>query len=140
VATFISNNAAETEALGRRFGAQMKPGSVLALQGELGAGKTEFTKGLVAGLGGSEVVTSPTFTLIHEYAGGRLPVYHFDFFRLEDRQRLLHLGLDEYFFGNGVCVIEWADRWSDFVPENACWIRFHIKSENDRVLEWHEPS
>jgi tRNA threonylcarbamoyladenosine biosynthesis protein TsaE len=89
VATFISNSASETEAIGRQFARKLDAGSILALKGELGSGKTRFTKGLVAGLESSLPVTSPTFTIIHEYPGGRLPVYHFDFFasKIENRSR-----------------------------------------------------
>jgi tRNA threonylcarbamoyladenosine biosynthesis protein TsaE len=134
VATFISNSPAETEAIGRRFAKDVEVGSVLALKGELGTGKTQFTKGLVAGLGSSATVTSPTFTIAHEYSGGRLPVYHFDFFRLEDRESVARLGLDDYFFGDGVSVIEWADRFPGFVPEQALWILFEMKSENTRAI------
>ena len=109
-------------------------GSILALKGELGSGKTLFTKGLVAGLGSIAAVNSPTFTIVHEYPGGRLPVYHFDFFRLEDRPSVARLGLDDYFFGDGVSVIEWADRFPEFIPEQARWIWFEIKSENARAI------
>ena len=109
---------------------------ILALQGDLGAGKTEFTKGLVEGLNGKGAVTSPTFTIIHEYNDGRLPVYHFDFFRLEDRERLDRLGLDDYFFGDGVCVVEWADRFANLIPENARWIRFEIESADRRKIDF----
>lgn len=134
MATFISNSPAETEDFGRGFAQNVRPGDVLGLTGELGSGKTQFVKGLVAGLGSSDAVTSPTFTLIHEYSHGRLPVYHFDFFRLEDRQSAERLGLDDYFFGTGVCVIEWADRFPELIPENACCIRFEIKSEKERTI------
>jgi tRNA threonylcarbamoyladenosine biosynthesis protein TsaE len=134
VATFISNSVAETEAIGRRLAKDLNAGSVLALQGELGTGKTQFTKGLVAGLGVATAVTSPTFTIVHEYPGGRVPVYHFDFFRLEDKSSVARLGLDDYFFSDGVSVIEWADRFSEFVPEQARWISFEIKSETQRAI------
>jgi tRNA threonylcarbamoyladenosine biosynthesis protein TsaE len=134
VATFISNSPVETEAIGRRFAKAVEVGSVLALKGELGSGKTLFTKGLVAGLGSNAAVASPTFTIIHEYPGGRLPVYHFDFFRLEDRQSVTRLGLDDYFFGDGVSVIEWADRFAELVPAHARWILFEIKSDNTRAI------
>jgi tRNA threonylcarbamoyladenosine biosynthesis protein TsaE len=134
VASFISNSPAETEAFGRQFARDLIAGSVLALTGELGSGKTQFVKGVAAGLGGAAAVTSPTFTIVHEYAGGRLPVYHFDFFRLEDRQSTARLGLDDYFFGDGVSVIEWADRFPDLIPENARWLVFEMKSENQRVI------
>jgi len=134
VATFISNNPAETEEIGRRFANNVDMGSVLALEGDLGSGKTQFTKGLVVGLGSSTPVTSPTFTIIHEYPGGRLPVYHFDFFRLEDQESVARLGLDDYLFGDGISVIEWADRFPKFIPEQARWILFEIKSENKRAI------
>ena len=134
MATFTSNSPAETEAIGRRFANEVGPGSVLALRGELGAGKTQFTKGLVAELGVEAAVTSPTFTIIHEYSGGRLPVYHFDFFRLENDQSVARLGLDDYLFDDGVSVIEWADRFPEFIPEEARWISFEMKSENTRLI------
>ena len=134
MATFISNSPAETEAIGRQLAAHIDVGSILALKGDLGSGKTLLVKGLVAGLGSSGDVTSPTFTIVHEYRGGRVPVYHFDFFRLEDRQSVARLGLDDYFFGDGVSVIEWADRFPEFIPEQARWILFEIKSQNIRVI------
>ncbi len=135
VATYISNSPAETEEIGRQFAVKdVGVGSILALKGELGSGKTLFTKGLVAGLGCDATVTSPTFTIVHEYPGGRLPVYHFDFFRLDDRPSVARLGLDDYFFGDGVSVIEWADRFPEFIPEQARWFSFEIKSETQRVI------
>jgi len=134
VATFISNSPAETEAIGRQIAEDLAAGSILALKGELGSGKTLFTQALVAGLESDAVVTSPTFTIVHEYRGGRLPVYHFDFFRLEDRESAARLGLEEYFFGDGVSVIEWADRFQDLIPEQARWISFEIKSERQRII------
>lgn len=134
MATFISNSPDETEEFARRFANDIKPGDVFALKGDLGAGKTQFVKGLVAGLGTDAAVASPTFTIIHEYAGGRLPIYHFDLLRLEDRSSIERLGLDEYFFGEGVCVVEWADHFPDLIPEQARWIEFEIKSENVRKI------
>lgn len=134
MATFISNSASETAAIGRQFAKQLNAGSILALKGELGSGKTQFTKGLVAGLESSVPVTSPTFTIIHEYPGGHLPVYHFDFFRLENRESVAQLGLDEYFFGDGISVIEWADRFPELIPNQARWILFEIKSESTRMI------
>lgn len=135
MATFISNSPAETETFGRDFAKQVGAGSVVALQGELGTGKTQFVKGLAAGLGSNASVTSPTFTIVHEYSGGSLPVYHFDFFRLQDRQSLERLGLDDYFFGDGVSVIEWADKFRELIPEAAQWISFQTKSETERLIE-----
>jgi tRNA threonylcarbamoyladenosine biosynthesis protein TsaE len=134
VATFISNSPAETEAMGQQLAEEIGIGSILALRGDLGSGKTVFVKGLVAGLGSRAAVTSPTFTILHEYRGGRLPVYHFDFFRLEERQSIMRLGLDDYFFGDGVSVIEWADRFPELIPQQARWILFEIKSENQRAI------
>jgi tRNA threonylcarbamoyladenosine biosynthesis protein TsaE len=134
VATFISNSPAETEAIARQLSEDLVAGSVLALKGELGSGKTLFTQGLVAGLQSDATVTSPTFTIVHEYQGGRLPVYHFDFFRLEDRQSAVRLGLEDYFFSNGVSVIEWADRFPDLIPEQARWISLEIKAERQRII------
>jgi tRNA threonylcarbamoyladenosine biosynthesis protein TsaE len=134
VATFISNSAAETEAFGRECAGKVKAGDVIALTGELGSGKTQFVKGLAEALGATTPATSPTFTLIHEYSGGRLPIYHFDFFRIEDRQSAERLGLDDYFFGDGVSIIEWADRFPELIRKNACWISFETKSETQRAI------
>src|SRR6201981_67410 len=105
--------------MARRLAEDLVAGSVLALKGELGSGKTLFTQGLVAGLQSDAAVTSPTFTIVHEYHGGRLPVYHFDFFRLENRESAIRLGLDDYFFSYGISVIEWADRFPELIPEQA---------------------
>jgi tRNA threonylcarbamoyladenosine biosynthesis protein TsaE len=134
VATFISNSSAETEAIGRQLASDVGAGSVLALKGELGSGKTVFAQGLVAGLESDAAVTSPTFTIAHEYQGGRLPVYHFDFFRLENPESALRLGLEDYFFSDGVSVIEWADRFPELIPEHARWISFEIKSKRQRII------
>jgi tRNA threonylcarbamoyladenosine biosynthesis protein TsaE len=134
VATFISNSPAETEEIGRRLAEEIGVGSILALKGDLGSGKTIFVKGLLAGLRSHADVTSPTFTIVHEYRGGRVPVYHFDFFRLEKRESVARLGLDDYFFGDGVSVIEWADRFPELIPRQAHWILFEIKSENQRAI------
>jgi tRNA threonylcarbamoyladenosine biosynthesis protein TsaE len=134
VATFISNSAEETEAIGRQIAPALRAGDIVSLQGDLGAGKTHVIKGMVAGLRSAAPVTSPTFTLVHEYSGGRLPVYHFDFFRLEDARSAARLGLDDYFFGEGVSVVEWADRFPELLPAEARWIRIEIKSPRERVI------
>jgi tRNA threonylcarbamoyladenosine biosynthesis protein TsaE len=132
---FISNSIDETAAVGRQYASTAQAGAVFALSGDLGAGKTQFVKGLVAGLGSNAPVTSPTFTILHEYEGGRLPAYHFDFYRLETREAALRLGLDDYFFGEGVAIVEWADRFPDLIPDSAQWISFELKSETSRVLK-----
>jgi tRNA threonylcarbamoyladenosine biosynthesis protein TsaE len=132
---FISNNAEATIAVGAFCGRGAKVGDVFALIGDLGAGKTQFVKGFVAGLGSDAPVTSPTFTLLHEYTGGRCPVYHFDFYRLDSAAAVVGLGFDEYVDGDGVCVIEWADRFRELLPPRARWISLTAKSESERVIE-----
>ena len=134
MATYISDSPSETETAGRNLAHDLPAGSVVALIGQLGAGKTQFVKGIVAEIGAPVEVTSPTFTLIHEYNGGRVPVYHFDFFRLEDRQSVERLGLDEYLFGDGISVVEWADKFPELIPPGARWVSFETKSETDRLI------
>ena len=131
---FISNSAEQTVAAGRAYGEQARRGDVFALRGDLGAGKTQFVKGFVAGLGSNADVTSPTFVLLHEYGDGRLPVFHFDFYRLESREALSRIGFDDYIFGDGVSLIEWADRYSDIIPSHAKWLSFELREENTRVI------
>jgi tRNA threonylcarbamoyladenosine biosynthesis protein TsaE len=121
--------------LGRAETAQLRRGDVLALCGELGAGKTHFVKGVAAGLGTEAEITSPTFTLIHEYTGGRLPLYHFDFYRLEDEDEALKIGLDEYLDGDGVCIIEWADKFPGLLPAHTRWLRFTHRPDGGRAIE-----
>ena len=120
--------------LGRTYGAKAAKGDVFALAGDLGAGKTQFVKGFVAGMGSDADVTSPTFVLVHEYGGGRLPVYHFDFYRLESRDAILRLGFDDYVYGDGVSLIEWADRHPDLIPRHARRLSFELKDENTRLI------
>ena len=110
MATFISHSPAETEALGEKFGRAAERGLVVALTGELGAGKTQLVKGIARGLGIAARVHSPTFTLVNEYAGGRLRLFHLDLYRLETREQILSAGLEEFFQPDGVAVIEWAER------------------------------
>ena len=136
---FISNSAEETVAVGRSYALSACQGDVFALTGDLGAGKTQFVKGFVAGLGSSAEVTSPTFVLVHEYEDGRLPVYHFDFYRLDNSEAVLRLGFDDYVFGEGVSLIEWADRYSELVPTEAKWLSFELKGENTRVIREGRP-
>jgi tRNA threonylcarbamoyladenosine biosynthesis protein TsaE len=136
----ISQSADETIAFGHSLAGSLRRGDVLALCGDLGAGKTHFVKGLAAGLGAGDVVTSPTFTLIHEYIGGRLPLYHFDFYRLESEAEALRIGLDEYLDGDGVCAIEWAERFQAVLPENTRWFRFsHSPGEARSIEEVERP-
>lgn len=121
-------------AFARTVGEQLAPGAVLALCGDLGAGKTQFVKGLVEGLGSEAPVTSPTFALLHEYPEGRLAVYHFDFYRLANATEALRLGLDDYLGGDGVCVIEWADRFPELLPPDCDWFSFETVNEIERRI------
>jgi tRNA threonylcarbamoyladenosine biosynthesis protein TsaE len=136
---FISKSVEETIAAGSRYGREACQGDVFALTGDLGAGKTQFVKGFVASVGSRAGVTSPTFVLVHEYTGGRLPVYHFDFYRVENRDALLRLGFDDYVFGDGVSLIEWADRYRDLIPPQAKWLSFEMRDENTRVIQEGSP-
>lgn len=113
-----------TVALGKELVQGAQAGAVWALVGDLGAGKTHFVKGLAEGLGAAATVTSPTFTLVHEYASGRLPLYHLDFYRLESADEALNLGLDEYLDGDGLTVIEWADKFPMLLPAHTEWFYF----------------
>lgn len=130
----ISADVNATVAAGRELGYAAHAGDVFGLVGDLGAGKTQLVKGLVEGVGCSAPVTSPTFTLIHEYEGGRAPVYHFDFYRLDTAEAAMQLGLDEYLFGDGICVIEWADRFPDLLPQATRWISISLRENGDRVI------
>jgi tRNA threonylcarbamoyladenosine biosynthesis protein TsaE len=136
----ISHSVEETAAFGRSVASTLRRGGVLALCGDLGAGKTHFVKGLAAGLGAGDIVTSPTFTLIHEYIGGRLPLFHFDFYRLEDEAEAIKIGLDEYLDGEGVCAIEWAEKFPGLLPRDTRWFRFtHAAGETRQIEEITAP-
>ena len=131
---FISDSPERTAAAGAACAQRAQRGDVLALTGDLGAGKTQFVKGFVAAIASTAQVTSPTFTLVHEYSGGRLPVYHFDFYRLASAEELARLGLDEYLFGDGVCIIEWADRFAQVLPASTRWISLEVRTESSRLI------
>ena len=124
----------ETIATGERLAAGLGAGDVLALVGGLGAGKTHFTKGLVRGLGGTAAVSSPTFSLVHEYLGGRLEVFHFDWYRLESARELLGIGWEDYLEREGVCVVEWADRFPAALPPGTHWLELTALSAGGRSL------
>lgn len=113
MAIFISHSPAETEALGEQWGRRAEPGLLIALTGDLGAGKTQLVKGLARGLGSAARVHSPTFTLVNEYLDGRLPLYHLDLYRLETPGQIASAGLEEFLHTAGVTVIEWAERWPE---------------------------
>ena len=113
----------ETFQLGEQIGKNARPGEVYTLSGDLGTGKTVFAKGVAAGLGVEEHVNSPTFTILQEYHGGRLPLYHFDVYRIEDPEEMHEVGLDEYLSGGGVCLIEWAEQIEELLPDTVIRIR-----------------
>jgi tRNA threonylcarbamoyladenosine biosynthesis protein TsaE len=131
---FTSSSPAETMQAGARTAASAKVGDVFGLTGDLGAGKTQFVKGFVRAIGSGAEVTSPTFTLIHEYEGGRCPVYHFDFYRLDSPDAVLRLGFDEYVDGDGICIIEWADRFPQLLPASARLISIRANGETERLI------
>ena len=112
-------NEKDTEKLGEKIGRHVRPGTVIALIGDLGTGKTTLTKSIARGLGVTETVTSPTFNIIREYRSGRLPLFHFDVYRIGDPDEMFELGYEEYFYGDGVCVVEWADIIEELLPEDA---------------------
>ncbi|MCQ4725883.1 tRNA (adenosine(37)-N6)-threonylcarbamoyltransferase complex ATPase subunit type 1 TsaE [Anaerotignum faecicola] len=118
-----SLNSEETRNIGQRLGQKAKKGDIYCLSGDLGVGKTVFTQGFAKGLGvEEEYVTSPTFTIINEYCG-RLPFYHFDVYRIESLEEMDDTGYEEYFFGGGVSLVEWAELVKELIPENAVWIK-----------------
>ena len=110
-------SAAETHALGKKIGETAKPGDVYTLVGDLGVGKTVFTQGFASGLGIKECVNSPTFTIVQIYEEGRIPLYHFDVYRIGDLEEMEEIGYDDYFFGQGICLIEWAELIEEILPE-----------------------
>ncbi len=131
----------DTQQAGLLLGTEAKRKDVFCLTGDLGVGKTIFTKGFAQGLLLEEDITSPTFTIVNEYKEGRLPFYHFDVYRLKSSDEVFDLGFDEYIFGNGVCLIEWADIIKDAIPENAIWISIEkdlSKGENYRIIKIDE--
>ena len=130
----ISHNPAETFEHGRALASELSAGDVVALAGDLGAGKTHFVKGLAAGLGHAGEVTSPTFTLVHEYIGGHLPLFHFDFYRLESAQEVEQIGFEEYLTSGGILVIEWADKFADLLPKNTRAFHFAVGPDDTRLI------
>ena len=123
---------------GRKVGSSLSAGAVLALTGELGAGKTHFVKGVAAGLGYFGEVTSPTFTLVHEYTGGPAPLYHFDFYRLESAEEAIDIGLDDFFESTGIVAIEWAEKFPGLIPAGARWLHFRIRADGVREISEQE--
>lgn len=136
--SFISSSADMTLALGKAIGETIGPATVIALDGQLGAGKTLLARGIAMGLNVTTPVSSPTFTIVNEYEGGRLKIYHFDTYRLSDSEDFLAAGLDEYFGYEGVCVIEWSNIIDDILPEGT--LRINIEGRSDeRTFEADGP-
>ncbi|MHB0976440.1 MAG: tRNA (adenosine(37)-N6)-threonylcarbamoyltransferase complex ATPase subunit type 1 TsaE [Candidatus Aquicultorales bacterium] len=130
----ITRSVEETRALAKELAGYLQPGDVVSLTGDLGAGKTAFVQGLAEGLGVKERVTSPTFTIIKEYSG-RLPLYHFDVYRLESAAELVDLGFEEYFFGEGVSVVEWGDRVRSLFPPDYLELSFEHAGPEKRTVK-----
>ena len=158
MATSISHSPADTLALGELWGRTMQSGRVIALCGDLGAGKTQLVKGLARGLGIEERVHSPTFALVNIYSGGRLPLFHLDLYRLDSREQIIAAGLEEYLRPAGVTVIEWAERWfgppplaaprkgepgrGDFPIDTPAiwWVQIDVLAETERRITYYENS
>ena len=131
-----TNSAQETEALGQELVQQMAPGTVIAFSGDLGAGKTAFVRGMARGLGIPHRVTSPTFTIVNEYEGGRLPLFHFDMYRLADADALFDIGWEDYLDRGGVCAVEWSEQVEDAMPPETIYVTIarHPEDEHWRII------
>lgn len=128
----LTNSPAETRALGEHLAQYLRPGDVLLLWGDLGAGKSELTRGIAGGLGVTSPVTSPSFTILNVYDEGRVPLYHFDWYRLNSVDELYEMGMDEYLGGDGVAVVEWPSQCPEAIPETHLSIRLTPVGENAR--------
>ena len=134
----VTNSPEETRRLGEQLAGQLQAGDVVVLEGELGAGKSELARGIARGLGVTETVTSPSFTILNVYESGRCPLYHFDWYRLESAEELYELGMDEYLGGDGIAVVEWAERCPEAVPEDAMRISLETAGEQTRNITIRE--
>jgi tRNA threonylcarbamoyladenosine biosynthesis protein TsaE len=132
---FESYSVAETRQLGEKLANKILPGDVFALEGDLGTGKTEFVRGLVAALGGDVKVRSPSFSIINIYQTNKIPVYHFDFYRMADSSELLEIGFNEYTAGDGICLLEWGTMFKDVLPDGTKIIRFTDNGLTKRIIE-----
>ena len=130
---YITHAPEETEALGQALAALLVPGDIIAYRGDLGAGKTAFTRGLARGLGCREQVTSPTYTIVNEYLSGRLPLFHFDMYRLTSSDDLWRIGWEDYLDRGGVCAVEWSENVADAM-ENALWVTVESLGGDDRRI------
>ena len=130
---YLTHSPEDTEALGEKLAMQLKPGAIVAYTGDLGAGKTAFTRGLARGLGITEPVTSPTYTIVNEYLSGRMPLFHFDMYRLGSSEELFDIGWEDYLARGGVCAVEWSENVMDAM-ENAIFVRIQSLGDNDREI------
>ncbi len=130
---YITNSPAETEAIGSALGKILQPGTILAYRGDLGAGKTAFTRGLARGLGCTDIVTSPTYTIVNEYLGGRMPLFHFDMYRLRSSDDLFDIGWEDYLDRGGICAVEWSENVDDAM-EDAIYIIIEKLGEDSRRI------
>ena len=131
--TFYTNSPEETESVGQRLAEKLLPGTVIAFRGDLGAGKTAFTRGLARGLGSTDRVTSPTYTIVNEYLGGKMPLFHFDMYRLGSSDELFDIGWEDYLERGGVCAVEWSENVSDAM-EGALVITIEKTGEESRKI------
>jgi len=135
---YTTENPCATFALGKGLAALLEPGDVICLSGDLGAGKTLFAQGIATGLGVSEGVTSPTYTILQVYDDGRLPIYHFDLYRMEQPDQLFDIGFEEYSRTDGVAIIEWADKFAAQMPDTSLWVELKMTSdEAGRMITMH---
>jgi tRNA threonylcarbamoyladenosine biosynthesis protein TsaE len=132
----ISRSPDQTRIVAADFAKTLIAGSVVKLVGDLGSGKTEFVKGLATGLNCENLVTSPTFTLIHEYRGGRLPLFHMDLYRLNHEAELDEIGFEDYLRAGGICAVEWADKFADRMPSDSAEVVLTILENNTRRIAW----
>lgn len=130
---FITRSPEETENLGAKLAEYLRPGTVLAYRGDLGAGKTAFTRGLAKGLGATDMVTSPTYTIVNEYLSGKMPLFHFDMYRLPDSDSLFDIGWEDYLERGGVCAVEWSENVADAM-ENAIFVTIEKTGEETRRI------
>ena len=131
--TFVTNSPAQTEAVGAALGKILTPGTILAYRGDLGAGKTAFTRGLARGLGCTEIVTSPTYTIVNEYLNGRLPLFHFDMYRLSSSDDLWDIGWEDYLDRGGICAVEWSENVADALEGAICITIEKLGEETRRI-------
>lgn len=129
-----THSADETQALGQKLASRLAPGDVIAYFGDLGAGKTAFTRGLVQGLGITDPVTSPTYTIVNEYLSGRIPLFHFDMYRLSSSDELFDIGWEDYLSRGGVCAVEWSENVMDALPEDTVWVRIAREGDTGRSI------